>query len=210
MIEVKQSATLIQATPDAAMLIEKIARVCYNSEEKMGCECGRCPRCLERNKTFLSSLIKRGHESVFEHAWATFFIVTDRGISHELVRHRMASYTQESTRYVKYDNIPVILPAVNMNIVRDMIEDNIKESTRAYKVLVSNGQPYQTARDLLPICTATKLYMTANFREWRHVLKLRTGEGAHPKMRALAYEILDLIHPLLPVYFQDLKKGECQ
>lgn len=204
MIIVEQSAELVDYTSDAAFLIERVARVCHRSEGNMDCgslfcfDDDICDVCKDRNTTFLKSLISRGHDTPFEFAHATFKIVTDRGISHELVRHRMASYMQESTRYVDMSDLPVIdsgfqkIPPVHV----------VEAAERWYKYGLRQGESREIARDILPTCTATTLYMSANFREWKHILTLRMAKAAHPKMRELAGMIHKALVPLLPVYFE--------
>lgn len=209
MKEINQSAELIQCTPDAMKMLERIARVCYNSENKMKCDCadGNCPKCHERQTAFLGSLKRNRHESIFEHASATFLLITDRGITHEIVRHRLASYTQSSTRYIKYDDdMPVVRPIFVNDKEEAVWRHAMEEAERAYRKLLEDGAPAQNARDVLPTCTAAKLFVTANFRQWRHILQLRMEKGAHPKVRALCAMILEQLIPHCPVYFDDLKK----
>lgn len=209
MKEITQSATLVQCTQNAAAMLERIARVCYNSENKMTCSCndGNCEKCRERRNAFLGGLKRNRHESIFEHASATFLLVTDRGITHELVRHRLASYTQSSTRYIKYDDdMPVVPPIFTDETEKIIWRQAMEQAERSYRELLDGGVPPQNARDVLPTCTAAKLFVTANFREWRHILTLRLAKGAHPKIRALAAMILEQLAPHCPVYFDDLEK----
>lgn len=207
MIEVEQSATLIQCTQNAERTLERIARVCYNSEERMRCDCadGDCPKCRERGEKFLGGLKRDRHESIFEHASATFLLVTDRGITHELVRHRLASYTQSSTRYIKYDDeLPVVRPIFTSELEEEGWRRAMLAAEESYRKLLQAGVPAQNARDVLPTCTAAKLFVTANFREWRHILQLRLAKGAHPKIRVLSRLIFEKLSPHCPVYFSDL------
>ncbi|MCC8181044.1 MAG: FAD-dependent thymidylate synthase [Planctomycetes bacterium] len=209
MREIEQSAELVQATPDAGRMLERIARVCYNSENRMMCDCvdGMCTKCVARRDKFLGALKDKRHDSVFEHASATFKIVTDRGITHELVRHRLASFTQSSTRYIKYDDgLPVVKPFGLAAAEEDDWHQAMLAAESAYVRLLENGTAQQDARDVLPTCTAATIFITANFREWRHILNLRLAAGAHPKIRALAGLIWQQFHPLCPVYFEDLAK----
>ncbi len=209
MREVEQSATLIQCTPDAEAMLERIARVCYDSEDRMACDCadGRCDKCLARREKFLSGLKERRHDSIFEHASATFLLVTDRGITHEIVRHRLASYTQSSTRYIKYDDdLPVVKPRFDSPAREAAWREAVLAAEQTYRRLLADGTPAETARDVLPTCTAAKLFVTANFREWRHILKLRLAKGAHPKVRLLAGLVWRELAPRCPVYFADLEK----
>jgi thymidylate synthase (FAD) len=209
MIIVEQSAELVRVTQNAEAMLERIARVCYNSEDRMRCDCadGECDKCRARRAKFLGGLKERRHDSVFEHASASFRLVTDRGITHELVRHRLASYTQSSTRYIKYDDgIPVIPPLCKTDAEREQWEAAMLAAERAYQTLLDAGTPAENARDVLPTCTAATIFVTANFREWRHILRLRLAEGAHPKIRLLAKQVLDRLAPHCPVYFNDLEK----
>jgi thymidylate synthase (FAD) len=209
MMEVEQSATLVQCTPNAAAMLERIARVCYNSEDRMRCACadGECGACRARRDKFLGGLKERRHDSVFEHAVATFLLVTDRGITHELVRHRLASYTQSSTRYIAYDDdLPVVKPHPASPDQEAAWREAMLAAEKTYRSLLAAGAPAQVARDVLPTCTAAKIFVTANFREWRHILKLRLAKGAHPKIRLLAKSIWAALRPHCPVYFDDLEE----
>jgi thymidylate synthase (FAD) len=208
---VKPEVELFQYTPEADKLIERIARVCYNSEDAMRCDCpdGYCPACRARRDKFLSSLAGKRHDSVFEHASATFRVLTDRGITHELVRHRLASFTQSSTRYIKFrEDLPVVEPLFRKEGERELWLAGVQAAEQSYQSLLAQGVPAENARDVLPTCTAATLFMTANLREWKHVLRLRTAPGAHPKIRYLAREILREILPLCPVYFRELSDPE--
>ncbi len=209
MREIEATAQLVQCTPDAEKMLERIARVCYNSEARMACDCGDgdCEKCRKRRRAFLGGLRDRRHDSIFEHASATFFLVTDRGITHELVRHRLASYTQSSTRYIKYDeDLPVVAPLLGNDGERAAWREAVLKAEEAYRKLLAGGTPAEAARDVLPTCTAAKIFVTANFREWRHILRLRMAAGAHPKIRRLAKLIWTELCPHCPVYFEDLGK----
>jgi thymidylate synthase (FAD) len=207
MIIVEQTAELVRATHNAEAMLERIARVCYNSEDRMVCDCadGECEKCRARRAKFLGGLKERRHDSVFEHASATFRLVTDRGITHELVRHRLASYTQSSTRYIRYDEgIPVVPPLFRSDAEEREWRSAVEAAERAYRALLDAGTPAENARDVLPTCTAATIFVTANFREWRHILRLRLAQGAHPKIRLLARQALEKLAPHCPVYFNDL------
>lgn len=206
---IEQSAELIQATPDAAKMLERIAKVCYGLENRILCDCadGQCADCVTRRTNFLTVLRDKHHDSVFEHAVATFKITTDRGITHEIVRHRLASFTQSSTRYIKYEEgMPVVRPLFTSALEEEAWRKAMLAAEAAYCEILENKVPPQNARDVLPTCTATTIIITANFREWRHILTLRLAADAHPKIRALAYLIWQQLHPLCPVYFEDLAK----
>lgn len=154
---------------------------------------------------FVRMLIKRGHESVLEHVSLTFRIICDRAIMAELTRHRHCAFTVESTRYVKYDELEVIAPTPHKSINLEDWEKSIREANKRYGFMLSGGCPPEQARAVLPLCLATKLFMTANLREWRHILKLRTARGVHPQMRIIMNQILDTFRQKLPVIVEDIK-----
>lgn len=186
--------------------IEQAGRTCYKSEDRITDESA---------KSFVRKLIERGHESVLEHESITVRFVCDRGVSHEIVRHRLASYSQESTRYCNYSNdrfgnqITFIKPCF------------LEEGTGGYKLwkqsmfvaekeyfeLLNWGCTPQEARSVLPNSTKTEIIMTANLREWRHFLKLRTSKAAHPQMRELTVPLLHELQAWIPVVFDDIKEG---
>lgn len=197
---VQPSATLITHTLDSEKVIELAGRVCYKSEEKIT---------ADSHVAFIKMILKSGHESVLEHASASFHLVTDRGISHELVRHRLASYSQESTRYCNYGNqnsITVIRPCgiISENAKR-IWYDAMVEAEDCYLALLGEGLTPQVTRSVLPTCLKTEVVMTANFREWRHFLKLRLSPAAHPDMRELAGLIRDQLVTLAPTVFEEFK-----
>ena len=168
--------------------------------------CGKVSRQskLGDAENFVRSIIKRGHESVLEHVSLTFKIVCDRAIMAELTRHRLASFTVESTRYVKYDELTVIQPPLKSDEAIVYFRWAMREHERNYQTLIQNGMPPEIARAVLPQCTATTIFMTANLREWRHVLKLRTDKAAHPQMRQIMNQILAVFKEKLPVIVEDI------
>jgi thymidylate synthase (FAD) len=172
---VSQSIELIDITPNAVQKIAKIARVCYQSD---GDE--------EENIILLRKIIARNHLSLLEHAYATFRITTDRAIANELTRHRHATFTQESSRYVCYGNIEVIPPDELRGAVWNYPNQDwskaIWECEKSYTNLINNGVSPQIARSVLPLCLKTELIMTANFREWKYILDLRSKSNCHPQM----------------------------
>jgi thymidylate synthase (FAD) len=174
--------------------IEHCGRVAYQSDDRT------TPDSAAR---FVWRLIQRGHESVLEHTNITVNFITDRATANELVRHRMASFTQESTRYVKYDNTRICLTEDAEDRLSDML-DALVESGGAYSSMILDGCAAQTARRVLPLCLATQIVMTANLREWRHVLRIRTARDAHPDMRALMIPLLVDLKNKIPVVFDDI------
>lgn len=120
----------------------------------------------------------------------------------ELTRHRLASFSVESTRYVKYDELTFIYPSDN--IYDNIAFDNATKATQDAYLVLTEDNPPELARAVLPLCTKTELYMTANLRELRHILKLRTAKAAHPQMRVVANQILDIMRDKLPVIVEDI------
>ena len=184
--------------------IERCGRVCYKSEGKI--EEGSAER-------FVANLIKRGHEAVLEHASITVKFVVDRGVSHELVRHRLASYCQESTRYCNYANedfnseITFIIPEYldYKSEAWSKWKETMKVCEDAYFKMLDFGFSPQEARAVLPNSLKTEVIMTANLREWRLFFKLRTANAAHPQMREVTRPLLDDLKELVPVVFDDIK-----
>ena len=184
-------------------LVEQAGRICYKSEDKIT---------KDSAEKFVKNILKSGHEAVIEHAVLSIKFICDRGVSHEIVRHRMASYCQESTRYCNYskdkfqNEITVIKPC---SIVEDSPAFNFwkkscKNSEIAYFNMLSVKETPQNARSVLPNSLKTELVMTANIREWRHFLRLRTANAAHPDMRYLARMLLEQMKEKYPVFFEDI------
>lgn len=191
---------------DGSAIIEKIeqcGRVCYKSEDKI--KDGSAEK-------FVSSIIKRGHESVIEHVSFSVKFIVDRGISHEIVRHRIASYSQESTRYCNYSKddfqseITCIKPYFLIEGSPGWMEWMIamEEAEKAYFNLLNIGHTAQEARTVLPTSLKTELVMSANLREWRHFLKLRTSGASHPQIREVAIPLLEELKQIIPVIFSDI------
>jgi thymidylate synthase (FAD) len=186
-------------------LIERAARTCYKSECKItGDSAGEFVRKIAQVKK---------HVSVIEHASVTIRFVCDRGVSHEIVRHRIAAYSQESTRYCNYgkdqfgNEITVIQPPFWLAGSEPYMQWKLAcESAEAhYFALLKHGASPQEARSVLPNSLKTEIVMTANLREWRHVFSLRCAQAAHPQMRQLMIPVLDEFQKHLPELFDDLK-----
>lgn len=186
--------------------IEMVGRKCYKSEDKITDESAY---------KFVETLIKYGHEAMIEHYNVSVLFVCDRGVSHEIVRHRIASYAQESTRYCNYskgkfdEQITVIKPCFfNYSDENDHYDDwkiAMNQAEDRYIELVENGASPQEARSVLPNSLKAELVMTTNLREWRHFFKLRTAKGAHPQMREIAIPLLKEFKHLIPVVFDDIE-----
>lgn len=181
---------------DILSRIEMYGRVCYQSESNIK---------EGSAKKFVQSLINRGHESVLEHISITMRIITDRGVSHELVRHRIASFSQESTRYVDYKSEMEFIKPIGLTDQQYWDWRNTCERAElSYKWLRNDGATPEIARSVLPNSLKTELIMTANLREWRHILKLRSHKSAHPQIRDLADMILFILKATIPTVVSDL------
>ena len=184
--------------------IERVARTCYKSEDYI--KEGSAERLVK-------SLIDRGHEAMLEHYSFSIKFICDRGVSHELVRHRMASFAQESTRYCNYskdkfgNELTFIKPCFwekrSVEITAWICAMTLAEIS--YFNLLEAGATPEQARSVLPNSIKTEIVMTANLREWRHFLKLRTAQAAHPQMRELTIPLLKELKEKIPVIFDDIE-----
>ncbi len=201
---IKPSVEFITPVDGVAILkrLEECGRVCYKSEDK-----------ITENSApkFVAGILSRGHEAVLEHCSFTVKFICDRGVSHEIVRHRLASYCQESTRYCNYskdgfgNEITVIQPCF-LNPNTDgwkLWKEACEAAETAYFNLLDYGCSPQEARSVLPNSLKTEVVMTANVREWRHFLKLRCAPAAHPQMQEVALMLLDGVHEI-PILFDDI------
>lgn len=206
--------------------IERIGRVCYKSEDKIT-EDG------ESAKKFIRNLIKNGHEAMIEHSSLSVLFTVDRGVTHELVRHRIASFAQESTRYCNYShdkfgnecNFIDLRPGLEIDIngqlekncsditgSYDMVEGILTEwklamedAERHYLKMLQLGARPQIARSVLPNSTKSDITITANYREWRAFFKLRADKPAHPQMREVTIPLLHELQERIPVIFEDIQ-----
>lgn len=186
--------------------IEQAGRVCYKTEYNIS---------EESADDFCRKLIARGHEAMLEHASITVRFIVDRGISHEIVRHRVASFAQESTRYCNYSKnrfngeITVVEPCFfgKGTSSYEIWKSTCEACEKAYFDLLNIGELPQNARDVLPTSTKTEVVMTANIREWRHFFRLRaigTTGNPHPQMREVAFPLMRTLAGFLPALFGDL------
>ena len=190
--------------------IEKAARTCYKSEDRIT-EDG------ESAKKMVRGLIKSGHEAMLEHGGMTVKFIVDRGVSHEIVRHRLFSFAQESTRYCSYDkdkfgNEIIVIepcfwdngyPSNTWNLYNIWIA-SCQDAEKRYFELLKSGATPQEARSVLPNSLKTELVVTGNWREWRHFFKLRTAPDAHPQIREVAQPLLDEMKSRIPILFDDI------
>ena len=192
--------------PDGMALLQKIelaGRVCYKSESKIT---------PDSAYDFIRRLLESGHESVLEHEKLSVRIVCDRGVSHEIVRHRIASYSQESTRYCNYsldkyqNGLTFIRPFFwagdpeKLQIWKEAME----MAERSYLALIAKGATPQEARSVLPNSLKTEIVVTMNMREWRHFFKLRTSAAAHPQMQEIVVPLMRYFQKIIPVVFDDI------
>ena len=183
---------------------EKAGRVCYKSESKISSHSA---------EVFVENILRSGHESVIEHYSITFRIICDRGVTHELVRHRIASYSQESTRYCNYSNdafkneLTFIKPCFWSETDNNYFiwKDAMQNAENYYLELIKNGAKPQEARDVLPNSIKTEIYVTMNIRSWRNFIRLRTSKRAHPQMREIAIMIYQILCENLPAFFGDIE-----
>lgn len=217
---IQPSFTVLGITPEGynspLQFIELIARTCYKSEDRITSESA---------ETFVRGLIKRGHEAMLEFGNITVRFICDRGVSHELVRHRLCSFAQESTRYCDYSGeLEVIWPTMlgtyesiiafqakyenmdyyDVNTPHYNWYSSIRCAETAYKNLREDHIQPQIARSVLPTCLKTEIVMSGNFREWRHIFKLRTAKAAHPQMRELMVPLLKYCKENVAVLFDDI------
>ncbi|WDN89779.1 thymidylate synthase (FAD) [Desulfosarcina sp. BuS5] len=183
--------------------IEAAGRTCYKSENKITADSAA---------GFVKSIIKSGHHSVVEHISISVRFICDRGITHEIVRHRLAAYSQESTRYANYsedkfgNEITVIKPYFWSEGSEEYLEweTAMKNAEQSYLKLLQNGARPEQARSVLPNSLKTEIVMTCNLREWRHVLALRCSKASHPQIREIMLPLLAEFHEKIPVLFDDL------
>ena len=215
---IRPSYEIVSEIPeDLLQTIERIGRVCYKSEDKI------TPISAA---TFVQSIIKRGHLSVIEHVSMSVRFICDRGVSHDLVRHRISSISQESSRYCDYNRkgLQFIIPSwVKLEPIQvewkfPNLQDVAKktdvegyvwlqamlEAEKSYQTLRQWGWKPEQARSVLPNSLKTELVMTANLWEWRHILHLRTAPSAHPQMRELMIPLLAELRQRVPVIFHDI------
>jgi len=195
-------------------IIESFGRVCYKSEDAIT---------QDSSKNFVNRLLKSGHHSVIEHTYMSIRFIADRGFTHELVRHRLVAYSQESTRYCNYKGgVTFIIPPwikidpgdIDREAILLMANDKSEDIMTWLKVmayaedsyisLIKNGWSPQEARSVLPNSLKTEIIATANFREWRHIFKLRTSSKAHPQMRELMLPLLAEVRHEVPIIFDEL------
>ena len=184
--------------------IEQIARTCYKSEGaiKPGSDA-----------KMVAMLCKNHHYAMIEHISLSIKFITDRGVANEIVRHRIGSYAQESTRYCnyskdKFDNGITIINHGYTGIVMKVVVDACWQAEQCYLDMLKNGATPEQARDVLPLCLKTEIVCTWNLREWHEVLRLRTAKDAHPAIRELMIPVLHELQEVYPEIFNDIEVTE--
>ncbi len=216
---IEQTHEILSLPDQGLTLLEKAGRTCYKSEDKIT---------QDSAEKFVEMLVRKGHHAMIEFGDIVVKFVTNRGVTHELVRHRHCSFAQESTRYVKYDGQmefikPVwcqdhllgtwseqspVLPVPPIPPGRSLAEQlwlsAMERAETDYKTLLQNGWKAQQAREILPNSLKTEIVMKANIREWRHVFALRCAKASHPQMVELMRPLLKEVQKKIPVVFDDL------
>jgi len=190
---------LLSITPNAEKRIENAGRTSYLSYEK---------QTEDSYKDFIKMIVKRGHESVLEHAMASFRISgVSRALTHQLVRHRLCSFTQKSQRYINEQNFKYVEPddIKNNNEAHKIYTDLMREMQKQYGKLRQLGIKKEDARFILPNATESEIVLTANFRELRHLIKLRGDKAAQWEIRQLVIEMLKILKKEVPDVFQDME-----
>jgi len=182
--------------------IEKAGRTCYKSEDRI----------TEKSAPkFVKMILGKHHDSVIEHEHMSVKFIFDRGISHEMVRHRLASFSQESTRYCNYSKknenseLNIIDISQYMNEIQFAIwEKGMLFAEKTYNELIEKGCTPQIARSVLPNSLKTEIVVTTNLRHWREIFRQRVAKAAHPQMREVMQPLLDEVKSKLPVIFDDI------
>lgn len=197
---IEQSHEILQIPNNSLILIEQAGRTCYKSEGKIS---------EGSAEKFAKMLLKSNHESVLEHISISVRFITNRGVTHELVRHRLCAFSQESTRYVKYDkgNMEFINPVWIEEWTqeqKDIWKSSLENSELMYKKLMESGSTAERAREVLPNSLKTEIVVTANLRQWRHIFNLRCHKRAHPQIRSLMINCCRDFKGKIPILFDDI------
>ena len=196
---IKQSHEIICISKNILQNIEFAGRTCYKSEDRI------TPDSAEK---FVKTLISREHTAMIEFGDITIKFITNRNVTHELVRHRLCSFAQESTRYCSYAGEivcirPVWLGSTNYEQLKAWTEA-MHYAEYFYNKLLRLGWRLEQAREVLPNSLKTEIAVKANIREWRHIFKLRTSKQAHPQIKALMQNCLDELKTKVPIVFEDI------
>ncbi|MEE4364666.1 MAG: FAD-dependent thymidylate synthase, partial [Desulfotignum sp.] len=196
---IDQGHEIISLPDDLLLTIEAAGRTCYKSEDKIT---------PDSAAGFVARMRDRGHHAMIEFGDIIIRFVTNRGVTHELVRHRLFSFAQESTRYVRYDGkMEFIRPCWwedSTPAQQETWETAMKDAEKYYLELLKSGWRPEQAREVLPNSLKTEIVVKGNIREWRHMFALRCSKKAHPQIRALMIPLLSELNMRLPVVFEDL------
>lgn len=195
---IEPSVELLVITPESEKVIEQAGRTCYLSFDKIG---------AESESEFIRRLIKLGHESPLEHAYATFRIKNcSRAMTHQLVRHRLISVSQQSQRYVNEEGFEYVVPELlEDNYIQDFHND-MRVIRKMYKKWRERGLKKEDARYVLPNACTSEIVVSANFRQWRHILQLRLSSKAQWEIRHICEIILDILIEKSINCFWDINK----
>lgn len=225
---IEQRHEILSIPENPLILVEQSGRTCYKSEDKIGCtekfdEGSLCPdmeldshyeycintKCYTHSShKFVKMLRDRGHHAMLEFGEITVKFITNRGVTHELVRHRLFSFAMESTRYVRYDGKMEFIRPVWWEDSKETQQNvwllSMKQAEDAYCILLQSGWRPEQAREVLPNSLKTEIVVKGNFREWVHCLKLRTSKGAHPQIRNLMLPLLEELQEKVPIIFDNI------
>ncbi|MFO7555774.1 MAG: FAD-dependent thymidylate synthase [Desulfobacterales bacterium] len=195
---IQQSWAWVYKPTKCLEIIEEAGRTCYKSEDRID---------AGSSEKFARMLLRHGHGSVIEHGVASVRFITNRGVTHELVRHRIASFSQESTRYVRYDDQMEFIQPIWWEswseTEKKAWENAMQTAEKTYQLLLKSGSRPEQAREVLPNSLKTEIVMTANLREWIHVFNLRCSKASHPQIRALMLACKQGFKEAIPVFFDD-------
>ena len=204
---IQQSYEILTDLSDSTKIlkdIERVGRTCYKSESNIT---------QDSYIKFCKMLRDRGHEAMIEHSQLSVKFIVNRAIANEIVRHRLFSFAQESTRYINYskdkfsNEIKVIEPEELLpenSSVYQFWYNSCKNAEDAYMALLYDNVKPEIARDVLPLSTATEIVVTGNIREWRHFFKLRCDSKAHPQIVSISRKLLNDLKSKIPVLFDDI------
>lgn len=185
--------------------IEQMARISHRSEDL------QTPNTWEKFIKFV--VMTKGDWSVVEHAYSTVLFRIDRGITHELVRHRLFSFTQESTRFVNYKkkgSLDFIQPSTLSGEHDNVFQRGVEMAEKTYLAMLENGASPQIARSVLPNSLATTIAVTGNLRSWHHILIMRTTQETHPDFKGIMIPLLEEFKARVPLLFDDITPGQKQ
>ncbi len=201
---IEQYHEILSLPSNNLQMLEKAGRTCYKSEDKIT---------QDSAEKFVDMLVRKGHHAMIEFGDIIVKFVTNRGVTHELVRHRHCSFAQESTRYVKYEGEMKFIKPVWWSDPNNTSGSTpgeqvwitaMERAESDYKILLQNGWKAQQAREILPNSLKTEIVMKANIREWRHIFGLRCAKASHPQMIELMLPLLKDVQEKVPIVFDDL------